>query len=183
LWCGDTALRVAFPALFGIARVKDAYFADNLEFLGGFNQWNVSFTWEADDFASFFQVLLSVKVRRGSKNTMWWVSSKKGLFKVKSLFLEKCLAHSGSFGFKGCLFCVVHSSWQHLYPRQPWEAACYCDKQMLCVRKLKSLWTIFFSIATWLLLCRVLYLVVSGCFGLCSDGLSSCLLVGGPLEG
>jgi hypothetical protein len=34
LWCGDTALKVAFPTLFGIARVKDATVADNLEHLG-----------------------------------------------------------------------------------------------------------------------------------------------------
>jgi len=115
LWCGDTALKVAFPALFGIASVKDASVADNLEFLGGSNRWNVSFTreshnWEVDDFASFFQALHSVKVRRGRKDKMWRVSSKKGLLKVKfffysllscrscilpeSLFLEKCLAHT-----------------------------------------------------------------------------------------
>jgi hypothetical protein len=31
------ALKVAFPALFGIARVKDAFVADNLEFLGDSN--------------------------------------------------------------------------------------------------------------------------------------------------
>jgi len=38
--------------------VKDAFVADDLEFLGGFNQWNVSFIreahdWEVDAFASF----------------------------------------------------------------------------------------------------------------------------------
>jgi hypothetical protein len=62
LWCGDTALKVDFPALFGIACVKDASVVDNLEFLGDSNQWNVGFTteahdWEVDDFVSFFQVL------------------------------------------------------------------------------------------------------------------------------
>lgn len=49
LWCGDTALKVAFPTLFGITRVKDTSIADNLEFLGDSNQWNVSFTREAHD--------------------------------------------------------------------------------------------------------------------------------------
>jgi hypothetical protein len=34
LWCGDIALKVAFPALFDIARLKDAVVADNLERLG-----------------------------------------------------------------------------------------------------------------------------------------------------
>jgi hypothetical protein len=44
LWCRDTALKVAFPALFGITRVKDSAVADNLEHLGDSNQWNMSFT-------------------------------------------------------------------------------------------------------------------------------------------
>jgi hypothetical protein len=59
LWCGDTVLKVAFPALLGIACVKDASVADNREVLGGSIQWNVSFIreahdWELDLFASFF---------------------------------------------------------------------------------------------------------------------------------
>jgi hypothetical protein len=43
LWCGDTVLKVAFPALFNIAHLKDAVVADNLERLGDSFQWNVSF--------------------------------------------------------------------------------------------------------------------------------------------
>jgi hypothetical protein len=50
-------------------------------------------------------------------------------------------------------------------------------------RRLVSLWIIFFFTATWLLLCGVISLVVSGCIGLCPDGFSICLLVGGPVEG
>jgi hypothetical protein len=48
-WCGEMALKVAFPALFGIVRVKDDSVADNLELLGGSNHWNVNFTKEAHD--------------------------------------------------------------------------------------------------------------------------------------
>jgi len=67
LWCGDTTLKVAFPALFGIARLEDAVVADNLELLGDSFQWNVSFIreahdWKVDVFAFFFQLLHSVKV-------------------------------------------------------------------------------------------------------------------------
>jgi hypothetical protein len=76
LWCGDIALKVAFPALFGIARLKDAVVADNLERLGDSFQWNVSFIrevhdWEVDVFASFFQLLHSVKVNRDNKESLW----------------------------------------------------------------------------------------------------------------
>lgn len=59
LWCGDIVLKEAFPALFKIARAKDASVADNLELLGDSKQWSLSFSreahaWELDVFASFF---------------------------------------------------------------------------------------------------------------------------------
>jgi len=81
--CGvDTTLKVAFPALFGIARLKDAVVADNLELLGESFQWNVSFNmeahdWEVDVFVSFFQLFHSVKVNRDNEDSLWWVPSIK----------------------------------------------------------------------------------------------------------
>jgi hypothetical protein len=59
LWCRDTVLKEAFPVLFGIACAKDAFVADNLELLGGSNQWSVSYSreahdWEVDVITSFF---------------------------------------------------------------------------------------------------------------------------------
>jgi len=87
----NIVLKEAFPVLFGISSAKNASVADNLELLGGSNQWSVSFSrevhdWEIDVFAFFFQVLHSVSVRRGNEDRLWWVSSKKGLFKVDSFF-------------------------------------------------------------------------------------------------
>jgi hypothetical protein len=95
LWCGNMILKDAFPVPFGIARSKDASIAANVELLGGSIQWNVSFTikahdWEVGVFASFLQVLHSVTVRRGSEDKLWWVPSKRGLFKVKSFFCSLC---------------------------------------------------------------------------------------------
>lgn len=63
------SLKVTFLVLFGIARAKDAFVAANLEFLGGSNQQNVSFSrevhdWEVEVLASFLQVLHSVIVMR-----------------------------------------------------------------------------------------------------------------------
>jgi hypothetical protein len=99
-------LKVAFQASFG-AHVKDSSIEHNLEFLGSSNQWNMSFTreahdWEVDVFASFLQALHSVKVRRGSEDKLWWVPSKKCLFKVKSFFYS--LACSGGSAFPGKVF-------------------------------------------------------------------------------
>jgi hypothetical protein len=103
-------LKVAFPALFGIARVKDVAVADNLEHLGDSIQWNVSFTreahdWEVDVFVSFFQVLHSVKVSTDSEDKLWWVSSKKGVFKVKSSFYF--LVSSNGSHFPGKVFGTI----------------------------------------------------------------------------
>jgi hypothetical protein len=71
--------------------VKDASIADNMEILGGYTWWNVSFVreahdWEVNVFASFFQVLHSAMVSSDRADRLWWVSFKKGLFKVKSFF-------------------------------------------------------------------------------------------------
>jgi hypothetical protein len=52
-----------------------------------------------------------------------------------------------------------------------------------CVREMGNPWTIFFFIVMWLLLCEVLSLAVLGCLDLCLDELSTCLRVGGSLEG
>jgi hypothetical protein len=64
----------------------------------------------------FFQVLYTVFVRRGSEDRLWWVSSKRGLFKVKSFFSSlassegscffwKSVTDSGSF--ESGFFCVL----------------------------------------------------------------------------
>ncbi|XP_062162103.1 uncharacterized protein LOC133869164 [Alnus glutinosa] len=82
LWCGDSVLKEVFPDLFGIARVKDASVADNVEVLGGSTQWNV---------------LHATRVNRDRADRLWWVASKKGLFKVKSFF--RSLTCSGDSWF------------------------------------------------------------------------------------
>jgi hypothetical protein len=90
LWCGDRVLKEAFPVLFGIARMKNASVADNMEVLGGSTQWNVSFVreahdWEVGVFASF-HVLHLAMVSRDRADRLRWISSKKWVFKVKSYF-------------------------------------------------------------------------------------------------
>jgi hypothetical protein len=105
LYYDDMTRKVAFPTLFGIASVKDTSVANNLEFLRGSNQWNVSSAkeghdWEVDVFTSFNQVLHSVIVRRGDEEKLWWVPSKKGLFKVKSFFHSLACSKGTRFPWK-----------------------------------------------------------------------------------
>jgi hypothetical protein len=94
-----------FPVLFGIARAKDASVANNMEILSGSTQLNVSFVreahdWEIDVFASFFQVLQSAIVSRGRADRLWWVSFKRGMFKVKSFFSSLVCSKGSHFPWK-----------------------------------------------------------------------------------
>jgi hypothetical protein len=165
-WCGDVALKEAFPTLFRIARAKNASVASSLEFFGGSNQWNVSFArtaddWEVDVFASFLQVLHSARVRRGIEDKLWWVPSKKGLFKVKSFYRSLGCT-------EGCRF-----PWKSVWQTQaPLRAAFFAWSAVLgkiltldnlkkrhvlvmdrfaCIRGMGSPWTTFFFFVTWLM--------------------------------
>jgi hypothetical protein len=147
LWVGNMTLNVAFLALFGIAVAKDTSIANNLEFLGGSNQWNLTFArethdWEVDVFTFLFQMLHPVIVRRGNR-----IRFKKGIFKVKSFFHYlthligtrfpwKCVVDPSPL--KGGLLFVVGCSWKDLHIRQSQEAPCYRDKQMLHVQEDKG---------------------------------------------
>jgi hypothetical protein len=130
LWCGDMVLKKTFPVLFGIARVKDASVADNMEILGRSIQWKVSFIrethdWEVDVFASFFQVLHSATMSRDRADRLYWVPSKKGVFKVKTYFNSLAGFEGRCFPWKSvwrtqapsraAFFFVVGNSWQDTY--------------------------------------------------------------------
>jgi hypothetical protein len=66
LWCGDKALKEAFPNLFSIACMNDTYVAVHLELSSSFHQWNVSLVKAAHDWE--------------------WALSKKELFDVRSFY-------------------------------------------------------------------------------------------------
>jgi hypothetical protein len=44
VWCGDRALKEAFPGLFTIASFKEASIADSVEQSNGTLQWNIQFS-------------------------------------------------------------------------------------------------------------------------------------------
>jgi hypothetical protein len=92
-WCGDRSLEQCFPALFSIARNKDATVEDNLVVHNGAIQWNVLFTrhiqdWELDMVISFFDRLYSSSTRHGEGDRLVWNPSRKGLFEVRSFYKE-----------------------------------------------------------------------------------------------
>jgi len=94
----------------------------------------VSFTkevhdWEVNVFASFFQILHLVIVKRGSEDKLWWVPSKKCLFKVKifsSFFqiLHSIIVKRGCEDKLWCqdfFFTLFHSLTRRIGTRFPWK--------------------------------------------------------------
>jgi hypothetical protein len=76
VWCGEMPFKVAFPALFDIAREKNAFVADHLDFSSGSVQWDVNFIraahdWELAIVASFFTLLYSLRGRREGEDKFW----------------------------------------------------------------------------------------------------------------
>jgi hypothetical protein len=91
LWCGEQSLKISYSDLFSIARCKDAWVADHMQFRNGNLQWNIFFTrpvhdWEVDLVSSFFELLYSLRVRQGGEDRICWIPSKRRKFEVRSYY-------------------------------------------------------------------------------------------------
>ncbi|KAG6707832.1 hypothetical protein I3842_06G052100 [Carya illinoinensis] len=81
-WCGERCLKDNFPAIFELARVKDAAIADLLAYSDGFSQWNVEFTrvaqdWELEVITEFYATLYSVRMTEGTMDRILWSPQRK----------------------------------------------------------------------------------------------------------
>jgi hypothetical protein len=102
VWCGDRALKEAFPGLFTIASFKEASIADSVEQSNGTPQWNIQFSrlihdWEVEELALFYRCQYACKMRRDGKEKLWWLPSSKGMFEVKSFY--RALSPRGPLSF------------------------------------------------------------------------------------
>jgi hypothetical protein len=52
-----------------------------------------------------------------------------------------------------------------------------------CAKEMRNLWTTLFFTVMWLPLCGITFLLVLVCLESCLEELSTCLVVGGTLEG
>jgi hypothetical protein len=105
VWCIGEPLKVVFPELYRIARVKDAVVADHIHFRGVFVHWEVNFTWliqdwELDSVSSFLEVLYSVTIHRNEEDKLIWKPSPEKGFQVKFFYKEICSPDVGFFPWK-----------------------------------------------------------------------------------
>jgi hypothetical protein len=105
VWCGDRALKEAFPGLFIIARFKEASIANNVEHSNGATQWNIQFTRLIHDrkvevLALFYRCLYACKMRGVGDDKLWWLPLRKGIFEVKSFYRAISSFGSSSFPWK-----------------------------------------------------------------------------------
>ena len=102
MWCTDGPLKVAYPELFRIARVKDAFVADNFQCRGDSIHREVTFSrlaqdWETESFSSFLELLYSFTVTGIREDKVCWQPSQSKTFQVKSYY--KTLTSNGEACF------------------------------------------------------------------------------------
>jgi hypothetical protein len=84
IWCGNQQLKISYPDLFSIARSKDAWVVDNMQFRDKNINWNVSLTrsiqdWEMDVVFSFLEMYY-LRIRQGDVDTQYWSPSRVAFF-------------------------------------------------------------------------------------------------------
>uniref|UniRef100_A0A2N9I916 Reverse transcriptase domain-containing protein n=1 Tax=Fagus sylvatica TaxID=28930 RepID=A0A2N9I916_FAGSY len=105
VWCNGEPLKVVFPELYRIARVKDAVVADHMQFRGVSVHWEVNFTrliqdWELESVSAFLEVLYSVTIHRNEEDKLIWKPSPEKGFQVKFFYKEIFSPGVGVFPWK-----------------------------------------------------------------------------------
>jgi hypothetical protein len=95
-------LKEAFPSSYDIACNKNSLIATHLILENGSFQRDVRFIraahdWEVDVLASFFTLLYSIRFDRDGVDKLWWSSSHKRMFDVRSFY--KILAYKETTHF------------------------------------------------------------------------------------
>jgi hypothetical protein len=88
VWCGESPLKILFPALFNVACAKEAWMEENMDIANGAIHWNVMLIrpvhdWEMEEVSRFFKLLYSQHVRDGGVDKFYWMPSKRKNFEVK----------------------------------------------------------------------------------------------------
>jgi hypothetical protein len=94
-------LKLCYPALFSIARYKEAWVVDNFFVQDGVAQWNLVVMclvqdWEVEMVLFLYEWLYSHPIRNGAEDRLVWSPSKRSQFEVKS-FYKVLTTHRGFF--------------------------------------------------------------------------------------
>ncbi|KAG7965378.1 hypothetical protein I3843_09G220400 [Carya illinoinensis] len=89
IWCGDVALKSAFPSLYRIALDPDSSVAENMCSTAEPIHWFVSFTrvaqdWEVGDIIDFYNMLYALKHRARREDRLLWTCTGNKKFSVRS---------------------------------------------------------------------------------------------------
>ena len=85
VWCGDYALKDAFPYLYCLNRARDSLVAKVMCWSGRMIHWNFYFRhspqdWEEESFDQFMDTVYSSKVQRvGPDKVCWKLARSRGL--------------------------------------------------------------------------------------------------------
>ncbi|XP_042974564.1 uncharacterized protein LOC122306191 [Carya illinoinensis] len=91
IWCGEEALKDAFPSVFLVACDQEASVADLMVLSGDQVQWDVTFSratqdWEMNCFEAFFSRVYSARLQVSCADKLWWIPAGKGIFSVYSFY-------------------------------------------------------------------------------------------------
>jgi hypothetical protein len=95
LWCGDSSLKEAFPALFSVASNKEAAVVDYMQIRHGNLHWEVTFVrnlqdWELESLVSFLDRIYSVSLNVSGMDQMCWQRDSKTDFSVNLYYRCNC---------------------------------------------------------------------------------------------
>uniref|UniRef100_A0A2N9F0T2 Reverse transcriptase domain-containing protein n=1 Tax=Fagus sylvatica TaxID=28930 RepID=A0A2N9F0T2_FAGSY len=104
-WCGDIALKEAFPDLFVISRDKDALVADLMSFPNNRLHWDFHFVrnvqdWELESLTSFMDLLYSCSLKGVGEDWLCWRNRATKGFTVKDYYGCLCPPFVASFPWK-----------------------------------------------------------------------------------
>ena len=104
-WCGDMALKEAFPELFAISQDKDASVADLMSFPNDRLHWDFHFVrnvqdWELESLTKFMDLLYSCSLKGVGEDRLCWRNRATKGFTVKDYYVCLCPPLVASFPWK-----------------------------------------------------------------------------------
>jgi hypothetical protein len=101
-WCGDIALKEAFPELFVVSRDKDASVADLMSFPNDRLHWDFHFVqsvqdWELESLTSFMDLHYSCPLKEVGEDLLCWRNRATKGFTVKDYYCCLCPPPIASF--------------------------------------------------------------------------------------